>query len=260
MTNFTGRRVFGILFSELTKADLVEKVLVPQIAGSGVKLIVTTNIDHVVNLVRNSRFREAYATAWLATTDGVPVFLYARFVRSPVRRRVSGPDFFAALMPALRPGDHRPFFVVSNENTGIEISRWLESRGFTADSIGYYVPRFGFEKDQRESTLIVDHVRERNATHLILGVGSPKSEMWVYDHRDELGDLCAFGIGAGVDFFVGLEKRAPLWMQNTGLEWTWRLGREPSRLWKRYLVDSRLFFVAIWNDLLTGGAAPVRES
>ena len=95
------------------------------------------------------------------------------------------------------------------------------------------MPAFGFEKNPAASEQLAKAIQAHGATHLIMGVGSPKSELWVHAHRGDLGDIYAFGIGAGVDFFVGLE-------------WSWRLAHEPKRLWKRYLVDSWLFFVAIW--------------
>jgi len=111
------QRVFGIDFSALSKDEIVETVIQEQVVGSGVKLIVTTNMDHVVNLVRNRPFREAYSSAWLSTADGVPIYLYAKFRRSPVRDRVAGSDFFASLIS----GRHRPYFVVSNEQTADKV-------------------------------------------------------------------------------------------------------------------------------------------
>jgi N-acetylglucosaminyldiphosphoundecaprenol N-acetyl-beta-D-mannosaminyltransferase len=257
MNGRTGQRVFGIQFSELAKDELVLKATESQPVGAGVRLFVTTNLDHVVNLVKNREFRNAYGAAWLATADGFPIYIYAKLRRSPVRERVSGADFFAALMPALRPGAHRPYFVVSSEQTVAATREWLLGRGFEAAAVGFFVPELGFENDIVASTQLAERIRAHRTTHLVLGVGSPKSEVWVYNFRDKLGDLWAFGVGASVDFFVGIQRRAPAWMQAAGLEWAWRVAREPRRLWKRYFVDSWMIFAAVWNDLRTGGQAPV---
>jgi N-acetylglucosaminyldiphosphoundecaprenol N-acetyl-beta-D-mannosaminyltransferase len=243
--------VFGISFSSLDKDALVGQLAGrPLPAGSGVRLVVTANVDHVVNLVRNQRFRAAYRTAWAATADGAPVALYARLRGTRFPGRVPGPDLFAALMHALTADQHRPFFMVSNLETGARLRRWLTKRGFRDDAVGVDCPPFGFERDADLSAALARRIREHGTTHLVLGIGAPKSEVWVHEWSAELGDCYALGIGAGVDFFVGKDRRAPLWMQQLGLEWCWRFGREPRRLFRRYFVDSWLFLVAIRDDLV----------
>ena len=85
-------------------------------------------------------------------------------------------------------------------------------------------------------------------THLFLGVGSPKSEVWVDRHRDALGDLYAFGFGAALDFAAGRVARAPVWMRGTGLEWLFRLGQDPRRLVRRYSVNAVHFARLVLRD------------
>jgi len=241
--------VFGIRFSTEDKESLVSSVVdgpVPQ--GGGLRMVATANIDHVVNLLRDRRFRVAYRSAWATTADGAPVALYARWRGAGVPGRVAGPDLFAALMPALVAGRHRPFFVVSRDRTGVLLRQYLEARGFAADAIGIVCPPFGFERDDAYSSTLARQIREHGTTHLVMGVGSPKSEVWLYDHARALGDCYGFGIGAGIDYFVGTEARAPQWMQAIGLEWLWRVLCEPRRLARRYFVDAMLFPVAIMRD------------
>lgn len=248
--------VFGIRFSTADKDSLVSSVVRDAVpAGGGLRMVATANIDHIVNLLRDRRFRDAYRTAWATTADGAPVALYARWRGAGVPGRVAGPDLFAALMPALAAGRHRPFFVVSRERTGALLRQWLEGRGFATDSIGVVCPPFGFERDSAYSSALARDIREHGTTHLFMGVGSPKSEVWLCDHANELGDCYGFGIGAGVDYFVGTEARAPFWMQACGLEWLWRVLCEPRRLARRYLVDALLFPVAVMRDA-TGNWRP----
>ena len=241
--------VFGIKFSAADKGSLVSSVTDDAgPSGSGLRMVATANIDHVVNLLRDRRFRIAYRSAWATTADGAPVALYARWRGADLPGRVAGPDLFAALMPALAADRHRPFFVVSRERTGALLRQWLEARGFAAEAIGVVCPPFGFERDEAYSSELARHIREHGTTHLFMGVGSPKSEIWLFDHAGELGDCYGFGIGAGIDYFVGTETRAPQWMQAFGLEWLWRVLCEPRRLARRYLVDAMLFPVAIMRD------------
>ncbi len=241
--------VFGIDFSSRDKDALIRTLTrEPVTPGSGLAMVVTANIDHVVNLLRNAKFRTAYGTAKLATADGFPVAVYARLRGADLPGRVAGPDLFAALMPALEPGRHRPFFVVSREGTGAKLRAYLVGRGFAPDEVGVVCPPFGFEHDQEFSQSLAWQVQAHGTTHLVMGVGSPKSELWLYEWREALGDCYALGIGAGIDFFVGTEVRAPGWMQTLCLEWFWRMAREPKRLARRYLLDAVLFPVAVWRD------------
>ena len=241
--------VFGIRFSSLDRERLARLLIVPLTPGSGVRLIATANVDHIVHLQRNARFRDAYASAFTVTADGAPVALYARLRGARIPGRVSGPDLLASLMHAMRPGQHRLFFVVGNTATGERLRAWLQRRGFAAETMAYECPRFGFECDPDASRRLAGLVREHRPTHLIMGVGAPKSEIWINEWRDQLGDCYALALGAAVDFFVGAARRAPEWMRRVGLEWLWRLRCDPKRLWRRYLVDSWRFPVAVADDL-----------
>jgi len=91
---------------------------------------------------------------------------------------------------------------------------------------------------------LAEAIREHGTTHLFFGLGAPKSEVWIHENRHLLGDTYALAVGASLDFYVGLRKRAPIWMRNYGLEWSWRVMMEPRRLFKRYFVES---WFGIWT-------------
>jgi N-acetylglucosaminyldiphosphoundecaprenol N-acetyl-beta-D-mannosaminyltransferase len=253
--------VFGIEFSPHDKESLVRDLTrTPVRAGTGLSLVVTANTDHIVNLLRNERFRAAYRSAKVATADGAPVALYARLRGAGVPGRVAGSDVFPAVMGALTAERHRPFFIVSREAAGQRLRQWLGARGFAQTMVGIDCPPFGFELDDEYSARLARQVREHRTTHLFLGVGSPKSEIWLDDWSHALGDCYGLAVGAGIDFFVGTEVRAPAWMQTIGMEWVWRLLREPRRLGRRYLVDGLLFPVAVLRDASGRWQAAERRS
>jgi N-acetylglucosaminyldiphosphoundecaprenol N-acetyl-beta-D-mannosaminyltransferase len=243
--------VFGINFCSLDLSALVALLVrEPVPPNEAARLVATTNLDHIVNLTRNSEFRQAYSRAWAVTADGTPVFLYAKLRGSGLPCRIPGPDLFAALMLKLSPDAHRPFFVVSSMDTGGRLSEWLLNRGFNALSFEILSPKFGFERDAEYSISLAKRIKSHKTTHLIFGVGAPKSEIWLDRYRFDLGNCFALGIGAGVDYFVETQRRSPLWMRRLGLEWLWRFACEPRRLFRRYFIDSWLFFAAIKNDLI----------
>jgi len=243
--------VFGIEFSPLTQSQLVSELAGGRIPeGAGPRTVVTANLDHVAHLSNNADFRTAYKRAWAVTADGMPVFVYAKLRGAAGPARVPGSDLVAALLPALSPAADRIFFVVSNWQTGRKLQAFLVSRGFRRSQVRFEVPSFGFEGDAAFSDQLADRIRRHGTTHLVFGLGAPKSEVWIDRHRDRLGNCYGLCVGAGLDFFAGTKRRAPRWMRKSGIEWLWRLSQEPKRLWYRYTVHAWLFLAAVKDDLI----------
>jgi N-acetylglucosaminyldiphosphoundecaprenol N-acetyl-beta-D-mannosaminyltransferase len=240
--------VFGIPFTSLSFEEVVDAIVEGAGPGDGARLVFTTNVDHVVQMARRPEFRDAYEKAWTRTIDGTPVYVYAK-VRGRKIEKITGADVLPEVCERLSPARHRVFMVCSNEVTGQGAQARFMARGFGAEAIAFDVPPFGFENDRAYSDALADRIREHGTTHLFFCVGAPKSEIWLAQHRDRLGDCVGMAWGAALDFWVGTKKRAPKTFSRWGLEWAWRLGTEPRRLAKRYLVDSWRFGAAIIEDL-----------
>jgi len=242
--------VLGTEFSLLNRDRLVERMLrdlVPK--GDGARMVVTANLDHLSNLARCARFRQAYANVWTATADGMPVFLYTWLRGAGTPERITGADLFADLMTKMVPGVGVPFFVVGKVETGEILKARLIERGFAPESVAFVCPDFGFEDDSVASKALAQRIRNHGTTHLFFGLGAPKSEIWIHEHRSCLGDLYALSVGASLDFYVGQRKRAPVWMQESGLEWAWRVMQEPRRLFRRYFIESWFALATVAADL-----------
>mgnify|MGYP001796891773 CR=1 FL=1 len=244
-----GPKVFGLNFAIETQEEMLRALTCEPARATGPRLLVTANLDHIVTLRRNAAFREAYADAWRVTSDGAPVFLYARIRGAAIRERVTGSDLFAAWCERVRPEEHRVFLLASNPVTAEKIRIHFLSRGFGAEAVTVEVPPFGFECDEEYSRALVERVRGARATHLVMGVGAPKSEIWAHSHRDRLGPLYVLCVGASIEFFTGDKARAPAWVGRLGLEWLHRFASEPRRLFHRYFVRSWAFLAAIADDL-----------
>jgi len=242
--------VFGLNFSPKSQAELAAQITRDRIGeGAGLRCIYTANLDHIVQLRRNPELRQAYSRAWAVTADAMPVFLYAK-ARRALPMRVTGSDLFADVLGSLTPGEHRCFFVPSSNETARLLIGHLMARGFDRASIDYDVPPLGFENDADYSLNLAGHIRAHGTTHLFFGVGAPKSEIWIDEHREMLGDCYVLCAGAGLDFFVGTKQRAPVIFQRFGFEWFWRFSHEPRRLFRRYFIDSWSFIAAVGEDLL----------
>ena len=104
-----------------------------------------------------------------------------------------------------------------------------------------YKPEFSDE----DNKAIIDAINAANPDLLWIGMTAPKQEKWTYSHWNELNIHChVVTIGAVFDFFAGTVERAPIWWQNHGLEWLYRLIKEPKRMWRRYIIGNTLF---LWN-------------
>lgn len=242
------RSIFGIGFSTWDMTRLVDTVVnEPPPAGSGLRLLVTANLDHIVQLTGNDRFRQAYANAWLAVVDGTPVWIYARLRGLSVPQRLTGADLFPAILRQLRPGTHRIALLCATETTAVALRQKLEALGF--DDHLVLVAPLGFEHDTDFGRRLIETLRQQRTTHLFFGIGAPKSEIWMNEHRHQLPDGYGFGFGAALDFYAGTKKRAPRVLSRIGAEFLWRVASEPRRLAKRYFVSSWVFLWAIVLDL-----------
>ncbi|MDX3774082.1 WecB/TagA/CpsF family glycosyltransferase [Chromatiaceae bacterium AAb-1] len=235
------REVAGIRFCLLDKQQVVQSVMNKTPASEPLRLVVTTNVDHMVTMSRNAEFKAACQQAWLVTADGFPVVRLLRLLGIPSPGRITGADLFPQIMNRLTPDRYSPFFVCSSNATAAFLQHWLQLRGFSAPELRVVVPPFGFEHDLKRSAALIEQINTLKTTHLFFGVGAPKSELWMSRHSEQLQGMYGFGFGAGLDFFSGTARRAPAWMQKTGLEWLWRLLSDPRRLARRYLIDSWIF-------------------
>lgn len=241
--------MFGYAFAADRLEELADAIATVPIAGQGTRLVVTANVDHIVQLQNNAALAEAYRNSWKRTIDGMPVWLYARLSKLDIPERIPGADLFPAVIARLSPSEHRPFFVVANAEIGERLIDKLGQLAFDSSAVQYLVPPFGFERDPEYSKFMMERILANHTTHLFFGVGCPRSEVWISQHRAGLGDVYAMAVGAALAFFVGVERRAPELMRAAGFEWLWRVIHEPRRLAARYFIHSRAFLSALIADV-----------
>lgn len=217
--------------------------------------VVTPNVDHIVQLETNKELQDVYANASLILTDGKPLLWIAKWYGTPIKEKISGSDLFPLLCKMAAEKGYKMFFLGAAEGVAAKAAENLSNRYKGLQVVGTYSPPYGFEKDQEEMAKIKKMIKEANPDILIVGLGCPKQEKFIYYNREELGVPISLGLGASFDFEAGNIKRAPRWMADHGLEWMYRITQDPKRLIKRYFVDDMkvLGMVIKYRTRVSGG-------
>ena len=215
--------------------------------------VVTPNVDHIVQLETNKELQDVYANASLILTDGKPLLWIAKWYGTPIKEKISGSDLFPLLCDMAAKKGYKMYFLGAAEGVAAKAAENLAKRYKGLQVVGTYSPPYGFEKNPNEMDKIKEMIKEAKPHILIVGLGCPKQEKFMYHHCKELGVPISFGLGASFDFEAGNIKRAPRWMANHGLEWLFRITQDPKRMAKRYLVDDRkILGLAIKYRKVTG--------
>jgi N-acetylglucosaminyldiphosphoundecaprenol N-acetyl-beta-D-mannosaminyltransferase len=210
--------------------------------------VVTPNVDHIVKVEHNAAFKAAYDNASMVLADGMPLLWAGRFLKTPIRQKVSGSDLFPRFCEVAAARGHKLFFLGGLPGAVERSAELLSQRHPGLNVVGMHCPPMGFENDPVENRRTIDMIKASGADLLFVGLGTPKQELWIWRHHVETGVPVSIGIGASFDFIAGMQKRAPLFMQKLGFEWFWRLALDPKRMYRRYLIDDPEFFLLIWRQ------------
>ncbi len=217
-------------------------------AGRG-GYIVTPNVDHVVQAERSDALAQAYDDASLSLVDGQPLIWLSRLLRQPLPEKISGSDFVPLLMERAALEGWRIAFVGAAEGVGAKAAEVLREKHPTIQIVAVESPPFGFDQDPEESARVLERVRAARADLVVMALGCPKQELLMQRWRSELAPALGIGSGATLDFIAGNIPRAPSWMSKNGLEWLFRLLREPRRLAHRYLIRDPQILGVAWRML-----------
>ena len=222
--------------------NLSQSELLDRLSEGGV--VFTPNVDHIVKLQSDPLFREAYRFADYRVCDSQLLLWASKLIGCPIKEKVSGSDLFPAFYRRYSADEAVTIFLLgSSSGVAATAMQRINAKVGREIVVGAHSPSFQFLDNWEENNAIIRTINDSKATVLAIGVGAPKQEKWLLRHRDRLENIkVAMAIGATIDFEAGQTKRAPAWIGDLGLEWLYRLLREPKRLWKRYLVEDVVFF------------------
>lgn len=248
-------QIAGTPVDLVTMDGAVRRILEHAGAGGAPACVVTPNVHHVVMFQDSPRFREVYRAAWLSLADGMPLVWAARLLGTPVPEKVSGSDLFPRVCQAAAGTGLRIFLLGGRPGAADGAARVLEARHPGLRLAGTHCPPMGFERDAAELERTCEAVRAAAPDVLFVGLGAPKQELFMHDQRERLGVPVSVGVGVSFEFVAGMVQRAPEWMQRGGLEWTYRIYKEPRRLWKRYATTNPRFVALVLRQYAQGSGA-----
>lgn len=221
------------------------------------KLLINTINAHSYNTARkDSLFAEALTNGDVLLPDGVSIVMACKWIKakSLPKERIAGWDLFAFEMEKLereseelrtKSEESKIVMFMGSSQKVLDLIVKRAAEVYPHLKVVTYSPPYKPEFTDEDNKAIIDAIHAANPDLLWIGMTAPKQEKWTYSHRKELNIHCHVGsIGAVFDFFAGTMKRAPMWWQEHGLEWLYRLLKEPKRMWRRYIIGNTLF---LWN-------------
>ena len=239
-------RTINILNVEIDNFSLQE--LLEKLKNGGV--VYTPNVDHLIKLQKDSDFHDVYHQADYRVCDSQMLMYASSFLGSPLKEKISGSDLFPAFYSYYSQDPSVKIFLLGgSEGAAAKAKAKINQKVGREIVVDSYCPPFGFEHDPQECAKIIELISESGATVLAVGVGAPKQEKWIHQHKSSLPTVKTFfAVGATIEFEAGQVLRAPKWMSTAGIEWLYRLLQEPERLWKRYLLEDTAFFLLIFRQ------------
>jgi N-acetylglucosaminyldiphosphoundecaprenol N-acetyl-beta-D-mannosaminyltransferase len=234
----------GVEFDSAIEADVVAHVVTELADGRGGRII-TPNVDILRRATTEAEARHHVGAATLVVADGAPLIWASRLAGTPLPARVPGSDLIWSLSAALCDAGRSVYLLGGEPGTAEIAASVLTDRFPTLSVSGFDSPPFGFDTDLVTLEQVCRRAAEAKPDLVFVGLGFPKQERLIEHLRDAMPETWFMGCGAAIGFVAGVRRRAPAWMQRTGLEWLHRLISEPRRLVRRYLLHDLPFAVRL---------------
>jgi N-acetylglucosaminyldiphosphoundecaprenol N-acetyl-beta-D-mannosaminyltransferase len=242
----TGRerlKIGALWVDRLTFAQALDAIEALVVAKRGGRVF-TPNVDHVVLAEENASLREAYDAAELSLVDGMPLLWASRLLGLTLPEKISGSDLVGPLLERAGKKGWKVYLLGGADGVAEAAAKIMRERDGVR-VVGLDAPRVGKDGTVQDGGEALAKIRAAAPDVLLVALGAPKQELFIHRHAAQLTPAVSLGIGASLDFVAGTVRRAPRWMSQAGLEWLYRLSREPKRLWRRYLIDDPKFLAIL---------------
>lgn len=242
-------KIFGVEIDNVTLEETVERTEeLIKTSNKNCSLIVAPNVEFIMKAQKDREFFEILKKAKLATPDSVGVIIAGKKQGKPFKERIPGQSYLRKIFEAGEKNGWT-FYLLGGENdVPKKAKEHLLSLYPNAKIVGYHE---GFFKEDSEEK-VIEEINSLKPNVLFVAMGAPKQEKWIYENQSKLKVDVAAGQGGTFDYEAGTVKRAPVWMQKCGIEWLWRLIKEPSRIKRMVVLPIFFMKVMLCKDITKG--------
>lgn len=231
--------ILGVNISALNMQTAV-RTIETWIAANDPNYVCVFTVHGIMECQRDPKLREVANAAGLRTPDGMPLVWLSHRAGHHEVSRVYGPDLMLELAARSAATGHRHYFYGGAPGVADSLVERLTTRFPGLQVAGTLSPpMLSVGELERDETIA--EINASGADIVWVGLGTPKQDWWVANHRPLLNAPALIAVGAAFDFHSGRISQAPKWMQRNGVEWLFRLSQDPKRLWRRYLIDNARF-------------------
>lgn len=200
------------------------------------------NVNCCVSALLNPRLLRLYNSADMVGVDSMPFLRWARTFYHKSSDRFYAPDLMLEVSSKAQENGYTFFLYGGAPDAPDKMERYLQERYDGVNVVGKYSPPFRPLTEEEDQSLC-EMINKARPDFLWVGLGSPKQDVWIAEHREKIRGTIMVASGATFDFFSGRIKQAPRWIRNAGFEWLYRLTKDFRRLWVRYIVYNIIFIV-----------------
>ncbi|MGK0247668.1 MAG: N-acetylglucosaminyldiphosphoundecaprenol N-acetyl-beta-D-mannosaminyltransferase [Oleispira sp.] len=234
MDSATMSETVALIAERIEKKDFLQHVVV--------------NVAKLINMQKDKELAESVNACDLINIDGMGVVLGARFMGHDIPERVAGVDLFHNLLEMSVNKGFSIFLLGAEDEIVAKTVTKVKELHKGIQVAGYHHGYFFNGKEGDDEEAVVKQIKESGARLLFVAITSPKKENFINKWQDQLGVDFVMGVGGTFDVVAGKVKRAPIWMQNYGLEWIYRVMQEPRRMWKRYAKTNSKFALLLIKE------------
>ena len=248
--------LLGVRMRNTTMDEALDWVM-QRVADKVPSTMAFVNPDCLNKACVDKDYRAALASAARVLPDGFGIHLACRLKGETLAANLNGTDLFPRLCQRAAAENVRLYLLGARPGiaaaAGAEMMRRYPGLRSAGTRAGYF--------EDEETPAVIDEINRSGADVLLVAMGAPQQELWLRDHAAALRPSVRMGVGGLFDFYSGRIRRAPAWLRNVGMEWTWRLLMEPRRMWRRYILGNPLFLLRVRREMRREGRpSPVTSS
>lgn len=242
-------KILGVEIDNITsdEAGEITKQLI-ETSNKSCSLVVAPNVEFIMAAQKDEEFFNILKTSKLATPDSVGVIIGGKLQKKPFKERIPGQTYFRKVFEVGEKEGWTFYLLGGSGDIPRRAKEHLESLYPNVKIVGYHE---GYFKEDSEEK-VIEEINSLQPNVLFVAMGAPRQEKWIYENKDKLKVDIAAGQGGTFDYEAGNIKRAPVWMQKCGIEWLWRLIREPKRIKRMAVLPLYLLTILFTKDITKG--------